>query len=129
MAKDSAVTNEEIIAALLGSGTIKQAAETAGLSSRAIYDRMGDKDFRAEYAAARAAIVRASVANINSRVAAAIDTIANVMQDPETNPAVRLQAAQAILTNAVKFAERLTAEDTSAADARRDPFDIFDNVR
>ena len=55
---DTAVSNEEIIAALMNSSTLAQAAQAAGISSRALYDRMGNADFRAEYRTAKAAIMR-----------------------------------------------------------------------
>ena len=123
--KETAVSNEEIVAALLSNSTIKQAAAAAGISTRTLYDRMGSREFQSDYAAARAAVVRQSVFNINSKITAAIETTAEIMQDKETNPAVRLQAAQTILANAVKFSERLQAEDTAAADAAKNPFSIF----
>lgn len=122
---ETAISNEEIISALISNNTISGAAAAAGISSRAIYDRMGDKDFIAEYQAAKAAIVRQSVINLNNHIAGAINTIAEVMQNKETNAAVRLQAAQTILNSAAKFAERLEAAENIAADARRSPFDFF----
>lgn len=125
MAKnETAVSNEEIIAALMNSRTIAQAAQEAGISSRAIYDRMGDPEFRAEYRTAKAAIVRQAAQILNSRIAGAVDTIAEIMQDADANPAIRLQAAQMILSQAAKFAERLDAADASAEEPRRSPFDI-----
>ena len=42
-----AVSNEEIIAALLQHGTVKDAAAAAGTTPRTIYDRMNDREFRA----------------------------------------------------------------------------------
>ena len=120
-----AVSDEEIIAALMANSTIAKAAEAAGISRRALYDRMGEKDFQGQYAAAKAALIRQAVFTINAKLTEAIDTIAGIMQDPEVNPAVRLQAAQTILNNATKFAERLSAEDKKAEDTRKNPLDIF----
>ena len=41
-----AVSNEEIIAALLQHGTVREAAEAAGTTPRTIYDRMSnDKEY------------------------------------------------------------------------------------
>ena len=57
----TAVSDEEIIAALLQSGSIAQAAELTGISARSIYDRMGTRDFKAAYSAAKSDIVRAAV--------------------------------------------------------------------
>ena len=47
MAKSKAISDEQLIAALLANGTIKAAAAAVGLSERAVYDRMNDGDFKA----------------------------------------------------------------------------------
>ena len=91
-----------------------------GLSQRAIYDRMGEAEFRAQYRAAKAEILRGAVVSIRSRLAAAIETTAAIMQDEDNNPAVRLQAAQTIINSAGKFIERLDTADRQADEARGD---------
>lgn len=116
MANTKAVSNEEIIAALLQHGTIKAAADAAGTAPRTIYDRFLDKDFRAEYAAAKNDIVRAAVFSINSKLAEAIETVADIMKSEEVNAVTRLQAAQIIINNAGKFAERLQTDEQHAVD-------------
>ncbi len=123
--KEAAVSNEAIIAALMNSRTLAEAAQAAGISSRALYDRMGDAEFRAEYRTAKAAIVRQATQALNNRISGALDTITEIMQDTSTNPAIRLQAAQTILTQAAKFAERLDAVDEKAEEPRRGILDPF----
>ena len=59
--KAQGVSNEEIIAALLNSGTVKDAAEKVGLTPRTIYSRMDDREFAAEYAEAKADLIRQAV--------------------------------------------------------------------
>ena len=108
-------SDEQIIAALLSNGTIKASAAAVGISERAIYDRMNSGDFQALYKAAKADLIRAAVFNINNQLQAAIDTVVEVMQNGENNPAIRLQAAQTILNNAGKFTQRLQADETSVA--------------
>ena len=46
-------TDEQIIAALLSHGTIKEAAEACGISPRTVYDRMNEREFRAAYMEAK----------------------------------------------------------------------------
>lgn len=120
-----AVANETIIAALLEQGTVKEAAVVAGVSPRTIYDRMKDKGFKAEYKLAKADITRQAVHNINSKIAGAINAVSDIMNDRQVNAAIRLQAAQTLLTNAVKFAERLQADELTADKETTSPFDIF----
>ena len=113
MAQAKKATDEQIIAALLANGTIKAAAEAVGMSERAIYDRMNGGDFQALYKAAKADLIRAAVFSINNQLQAAINTVMEVMKDENNNPAIRLQAAQTILNNAGKFAQRLQTDETN----------------
>ena len=113
MGKQTAITDEEIIAALLASTTIAETASKVGLSQRALYDRMSTKDFKALYIGAKTDIVRGAVFKINSKLTEAIETTAEIMTDKEINPAIRLQAAQTIIANAAKFSERLQFEELS----------------
>ena len=118
-----AISNEEIIAALLQHGTVKDAAAAAGTTPRTIYDRMNNREFRAEYMEAKNDIIRKAVFTINEKLSAAIDTVADIMTDKDNNPAIRLQAAQTILNNAGKFAERLTHDEYQSRNEGKSPFD------
>lgn len=111
--KQTGVSNEELIAALISTGTIKEAANAAGLSERAVYERMRTGDFQALYKGARADTIRTAVTALNARLQSAIDTIAEIMESPDVNPATRLQAAQTILNHAGRFTERLQAAEQS----------------
>jgi len=122
VAREKKATDEQIIAALLNTGTLRAAAAAVGISERAIYDRMSTGEFQALYKAAKTDIIRAVVFNITNRLREAVDTIADIMQDPGSSPAVRLQAAQTILNNVGKFAQRLQDEET-------DTITQFDNNR
>ena len=112
MAREKAISDEQIIAALLDHGTIRAAAQAAGISERTLYDRMNRGEFQALYKSAKADLIRAAVLNINRQLQAAIDTVVEIMQDDSNNAAIRLQAAQTILNNAGKFAQRLQADES-----------------
>lgn len=56
-----AVSNEEIIAALLSAGSVKAAATAAGIPVRTLYDRMNNAEFQTLYRSARAEVLRAAV--------------------------------------------------------------------
>lgn len=109
--KTQAVSDEEIVSALLSSGTVKEASVVAGLPVRTMYDRMSTRDFQIMYREARAEIIRSAVYNLTAHITEAVDTIAEIMADPTNNPAVRMQAAQTLLSNAERFTARLTAEE------------------
>ena len=101
------ISDEELIAALISTGTIKAAAQAAGIGERTIYARMKSGEFQALYKAAKADTIRAAVNALNARTQAAIETIAEIMEAQDVNPATRLQAAQTILNHAGRFADRL----------------------
>ena len=113
MAENKTANDEQIIAALLANGTLRAAAAVVGISERTLYNRMNETDFQALYRSAKADLIRAAVFNINNQLQAAIDTVVEIMQDNNNNPAIRLQAAQTILNNAGKFAERLQVTETA----------------
>ena len=102
------IADEEILAALMQYGTIKQAAAATGAGVRTIYDRMHDREFKALYEAARADVLRGAVSSLSGRIEKAVSTIEAIMDDTEAAAAVRLQAAGAILCNVEKFAGRLS---------------------
>ena len=125
-----AVSNEEIIAALLQHGSIAEAAAAAGVSPRTIYDRLhNDNEFRGEYAEAKNSIVRKAVYSVNSHLGEAIEAVADIMQDKNANAAVRLQAAQTIINNATKLTEQLQKDERHARSEGVNPFDMAAAMR
>lgn len=123
--RQTAVSDEEITAALLSNGTIISAAQALGIGQRTIYDRMASPDFIGIYSAAKADVLRTALLNLNGQLTAAITTVAGIMNNAENNPATRLQAAQTIINAAAKFTERLEAQETRAQKAANaDPFNL-----
>ena len=119
-----AVSDEQIIAALLQHGTMKEAAAACGISPRTIYDRMDKREFRAQYMAAKNDLIRKAVFSINKKLSDAVDTVAAIMTDTDTTPAVRLQAAQVIINNAGRFAERLSQEERATRSESKSAWDL-----
>ncbi len=105
------ISNEVIISALLKNGTIKAAASAIGITERSLYDRMNNGEFKALYMVAKADIIRKAIFELNNQIGSAVETIVEIMRNEDTNPAVRLQAAQTLLNNASKFALRLDSEE------------------
>lgn len=112
--KEAAVSNEQIIAALMNSGSVAAAATACGLAPRTLYDRMKKPDFQEAYQTAKSDVMREAVNHLNQQLAAAVDTIAEIMQDEEAGAGTRLQAAKMILDNAGRFADRLEAGERTA---------------
>ena len=112
----TAVSDEEIIAALLSSGSIQEAAQAVGIAPRTIYDRMGTRDFRAVYSAAKSDIIRQAVFSMCGNIAAAVNVIIAIMNNEENPAGTRLSAAKLLLDNAGKFTDRLSEADKTTAE-------------
>lgn len=109
--KIKAVSNEEIIASILTHKTLAEAAAAVGISLRTIYDRMHDIDFRIAYNDAKSEVIRGAVQSVNCHLTEAFETVAAIMNNTDNNPAVRLQAAQTIISQSSKICERLTISE------------------
>ena len=96
-------------------GTIEGAARAAGISRKTIYARMyRDREFKALYSAAKMEVLRNALHVVNSGLSEAFETALKIMRDKETNPAIRLQAAQFVISSASKFSNRLAMEECNA---------------
>lgn len=122
------VNDEKIIAALMCAGSIKGASALANVSPRTISDRMKTREFAAAYAQAKADLLRTTLSGISSRMTAALDVIETIMNDTDTPPAVRIQAARTLLNSAGKLSERLSAEDLTAFRLSADIWDIEERL-
>lgn len=122
--REKAVSDEQIISAMLSLGTVQAAAESLQITPRTIYDRRRNADFQAAYMDAKNEIIRKAVYEINRRLSEAVDTVTAIMSDQNVNAATRLQAAQTILNNAQKFSERLSRDELNSRTIK-DPFDIM----
>lgn len=127
MPNEKALSDEKIIAAIISHGTLREAAEAIGVTERTVYNRMNSSEFKALYQSAKTDIVRKSVFDINRHIEKAIQTVVEVMTNEENNPAIRLQAAQTILNNAGKFAQRLDDDEKGISEQKQGSlFSFFD---
>jgi hypothetical protein len=102
----NAVTNEEIIAALLQSPTVKEAAKSCGMDYTVIYDRLKEPAFKEQYQAARQEVIQQAITYVQSVTAAAIKRLHDIMNDPEVAPQIQVNAAESILRNSLKLTEQ-----------------------
>ena len=103
------VSNEEIIAALLQHGTAIEAAAALSVSPSTIYRRSKDPDFKVLYKSICADVLRQTVTDLSESRSEALEVIEEIMTDFTVNPAIRLQAAQSILSNDLRYSARLAA--------------------
>ena len=101
------LTDDEIITALMLQGSIRGAAAQLGIRERTIYERQKKPEFKALYRKARGDMLRLATAKVQKYTNAAIDVTLSIMADKQTNPAIRLQAAQTILSTGMKLTEQM----------------------
>ena len=100
------VSDEKIIAALMTSATNAEAAKSAGLSLTQLYNRMRNPEFKTKLSEARSRLLDGATAALQARLGEAVDTMTEVMHDPDAPAQTKLNAAEAILRNSLKLSER-----------------------
>ena len=115
------LANEEIIAALIEKGSIKGAAASLHCTTRTLYERMKNPEFKQLYMQAKVEILKAATAKLQGNRCGARDTLNEIMTDPEAPKQTRANCAVSILqygakyTEATDIIERLEAiEETQA---------------
>ena len=115
------LADEEIIAALIAQGSIKGAAASLHCTTRTLYERMKKPEFKQLYSQAKGEILKAATAKLQGNLCGAIDTLNEIMTDPEAPKQTRANCAVSILqygakyTEATDIIERLEAiEETQA---------------
>lgn len=99
------LSNEEIIAALISCGSIKEAASMLGYTVRTVYERMKAPDFRDQYAQAKGEIVKAAAAKLQGHMCDAVDTLVHIMTDTQAGNQTRVNCATAILQYGARYTE------------------------
>lgn len=112
---NSSVSDEEIAAAIIQTGSQRAAAKLLNISEKTIYNRLSNQNFRAVYGNAKNEILRTAVNSLNEKLADAISTTAEIMNDKTAAPQIRLQAARTIMDNAAKFTDTLTKSENIIA--------------
>ncbi len=83
-------SDEKYISALVATGSVRAAAAKLGVSQKRISDRLKDDDFRERYEAAKADILRQTVAEITGTLTAAVNTLACIAADKAAPQTVRV---------------------------------------
>jgi AcrR family transcriptional regulator len=96
-------THEKLIAALLETASIREAAKASGMSEATVFRRLQDKDFQTEYRSARRQVVERSIAELQAATGQAVETLRRNLNCQ--NPSSEIRAATAILDNAFRGVE------------------------
>ena len=101
------ISDEQIVGAVMRYGTTIEAAQALGCDPSTIYRRMRTSSVQALYHSFQADMLRQTVEDLCEARDDALTVVQNIMNDPDVNAAIRLQAAQTILSNDIRYAERL----------------------
>ena len=88
---------EQLIAALLSSSTVQQAARLCGISSRTAQRWLTQADFQKAYREAKSRLLEAATTRLRAEAGEAVNTLAEISGDLEAPPAARVTAASRIL--------------------------------
>lgn len=96
---------EQAIIALLSHSSIGQAAKTAGISEVTLWRWIKDQEFQQAYREAKRRVVDQAISRLQQVCGEAVETLREIMTDPEKPTSSRVTAARAILEMAVKAVE------------------------
>lgn len=101
------VTDNALISALLTRPTIKQAAESVGLSEQAVYSRLRKVDFRTKLQNARTTQFQVISSKLEDANFKALDTLINILDDSEVSAGIKVKASQTLLDLSLKNREQI----------------------
>lgn len=95
------IPNERIIAALLTTNSVKDAAKSARCSQTVIFERLKDDQFQKEMHAAQADLMHESLGKLSQLSVNAVQTLADIMNDPSATDTSKINIAKIILDKAI----------------------------
>ncbi len=99
------VSNEKLLETLLVYGNAERAAKALNITRNAIYKRLQDETFRAEYNAAQTAIVSAVALEMTAILSDAVGALHDVVTDDIATDNAKISASNALLTHCVRYVE------------------------
>jgi transposase-like protein len=104
---------EALLLALACGASVEQAARQCGLSSRTVYRRLAEPDFRRRLQALRCDMVSRTAGTLTAAASEAVRTLLEILRSAAP-PAVRLAAARAVLELGVKLRDAADLEERLA---------------
>lgn len=96
---------QEAIAALIHFPSVREAAEAVGIGEVTLFRWMQDPEFQTGYRNARRRVVQHAISRLQKVSSEAVDTLREIMTDPDKPATSRVTAARTILEMAVKAVE------------------------
>lgn len=99
------VSNEKLLETLLVYGNAERAAKALGVTRNAIFKRLQDETFRAQYTTAQTAIVSAVAFEMTAILSDAVGALHSVVTDDVASDNARISASNALLTHCNRYVE------------------------
>lgn len=96
---------DQAIIALLEQPSIKQAAQSVGISEVTLFRWLQEPEFQRAYREARYRVVEQAISRLQQVSGEAVDTLREIMRDTEKPPSTRVTAAKAVLEMSIKAVE------------------------
>ena len=96
---------EQVIAALLSTATVRDAAKVAGVSETTVYRMMQDPVFAESYKQVRQQFVANALEGIQHLIGIASKTLLEIMEDPDAPTSSRVAACRTVLDMGLKSLE------------------------
>ena len=101
------VNDDRILAALLSTNSVAEAAKQCKVAKSTVYSRLNDPEFSAKYDAAIRDVVKGVKTALQTKMGTAVDTMAEIMVTTGNSPQVRLNAADAVLRHGLRLTEQI----------------------
>lgn len=103
--RDLTKKQEKAVVALLAAPTVQAAAEAAGVSERTLWRWLQQPEFKEAYRQARREAVSHAIGRLQQATTRAVETLEEVMGNPEAKESARVSAAKTVLDAALKALE------------------------
>ena len=117
--------DDEILKALLTSGSPTAAAKQLGISSTTVLNRLKMPEFAKKYETARGEILQNTVNKMTAALSGAIETLAMIMNDADVPASVRVSAADGILRHSLRYIDAVEFEKRLRAVEERNDNEEF----
>ena len=99
------LNDEQVLSALLATGSIRRAAKMLSCSETVIRSRLAKPDFSKRYQALKDELLTETADFLKTRLTTAVTVLNNIMIDGEVSPQTRVNAADAVLRQTLRYCE------------------------
>ncbi len=96
---------DRAVLAVLSHPTLPEAAKAVGVATRTLLRWMQRPDFQEALRTARREALRHALGQLQTAMGEAVETLREVMRDPEAAPGARVSAARTVLESALRAVE------------------------